>query len=307
MSVASQFRMTHVPHDRVVLGYGDRPLFDYVYVPDVDPLESPKPYFHPLRTLAGNIVTLFRPHDHRWHHGLAMTMAQLSGQNFWGGPTYVRDRGYVRLEDHGRIVHRAWDALDCDAHGARLAERLEWRSHADALWIDEQRRIGVREVEPERGYWRLELQLRLRNVRGEPMAFGSPTTKGRPMAGYGGLFWRGVRSFHGGTLLADGGLEAEAVMGARSPWLAFVGRHDGVDDQSTLLFLDHSENPRYPNQWFARTESYAGACFAFMFDEEYTLDPGQELALRYAIVISDGAWTRDDIESYVAQRPDAAR
>src|SRR5918998_6394752 len=92
MSTGSRLRLTHMLHDRVVLGYGDRPLFDYVYAPDVDPRESPKPYFHPLRTLAGNVVTLFRPHDHRWHHGLAMTMAQLSGQNLWGGPTYVRDR-----------------------------------------------------------------------------------------------------------------------------------------------------------------------------------------------------------------------
>ena len=300
MPTASGLWLTHRLTDRVVLGYGDRPLFDYVYAPDVDPRESPKPYFHPLRTLAGNVVTLFRPHDHRWHHGLAMTMAQLSGQNFWGGPTFVRDRGYVRLEDHGRIVHRSWDALECGADRALLAERLEWLSHADEVWIDERRRIEVLEVDPARGYWRLELELRLRNVRAEPLAFGSPTTRGRPMAGYGGLFWRGVRAFHGGTLLAADGLEGEAVMGARSPWLAFVGRHDGVDDQSTLLFLDGPDNPRHPNQWFARAESYAGVSFAFMFDAEYTLDPGRELALSYAIVLADGAWTRDDIEAYLA-------
>ena len=300
MPTGSGLRLTHMLNDRVVLGYGDRPLFDYVYAPDVDLRESPKPYFHPLRTLAGNVVTLFRPHDHRWHHGLAMTMAQLSGQNFWGGPTYVHDRGYVRLEDHGRIVHRSWDALECDADGALLAERLEWRSQADEVWIDERRRIEVREVDPERGCWRFELELRLRNVRAEPLTFGSPTTNGRPIAGYGGLFWRGVRAFHGGTILAADGLEGQAVMGARSPWLAFVGRHDGIDDRSTLLFLDGPGNPRYPNQWFARTESYAGVSFAFMFDAEYTLDPGRELALSYAIVLADGAWTRDDVEAYLA-------
>ena len=130
-------RMTHEHGRHLDVGYGQTTLFRYVYAPADVTRESPRPYFCPLRTLAGHEVTIFRPHDHVWHKGLSMTVAQLSGQNFWGGPTYVRDQGYVRLEDHGRIVHRAWDALDCDADGALLAERLDWRSHADEVWIDE--------------------------------------------------------------------------------------------------------------------------------------------------------------------------
>jgi Methane oxygenase PmoA len=299
MAGKSRFRMTHVLHDRVDLEYDGRPLFRYVYEPDLEARLSPKPFFHPLWTLAGNEVTAIRPHDHPWHHGLAMTMAQLSGQNFWGGPTYVHGSGYVWLEDHGRIAHRAWEELRCDADGALLDERLAWVSHTGDDWIDERRRVEVREVDLEGACWRLDLEFRLRNVREEPLAFGSPTTKGRPSAGYGGLFWRGIRSFQGGTILAGGGLEGPEVMGKAAPWLAFVGRHDGGDDRSTLLFLDRPGNPRYPNQWFVRNESFPGASFAFMFDEEYTLDPGQELTLDYATVLANGGWTRREIEAYL--------
>lgn len=63
-----------------------------------------------MRTLVGNEVTLFRPHDHVWHKGIAMTWAQLSGQNVWGGPTYLRDQDYVQLPNNGRVEYRAWDA-----------------------------------------------------------------------------------------------------------------------------------------------------------------------------------------------------
>ena len=95
-------------------------LFRYVYESGVDSAESPKPYFHPLRTLAGEEVTLFRPHDHPWHTGLAMTSAHLSGENFWGGPTFVRDEGYAWLENQGRIKHQSWKEMHGD--GSSLQE-----------------------------------------------------------------------------------------------------------------------------------------------------------------------------------------
>ena len=227
-----------------------------------------------------------------------MTMAHLSGQNFWGGPSYVRGEGYVWREDHGRILHRAWDDVRCDEDGALLRERLEWVSHEGEIWIAEDRQIGVDDVDVARGYWSLDLGFRLRNARGQPLVFGSPTTAGRPLAGYGGLFWRGVRSFLHGTILAGGGLEGPEVMGQSAPWLAYVGLHDGNGQQSTLLFLDHPGNPRFPNKWFVRNDPFAIVSCSFMFDEEYVLAPEEELAMSYRVVLANGAWDRARVEEY---------
>ena len=304
---ADRLRLTHVLHDAIELRHGDRPLLRYVYEPRTDPTDSPKPYFHPLWTLAGNVVTLFRPHDHVWHRGMAMTMAQLSGQNFWGGPTYVHGQGYVWREDHGRIRHRAWDEIRCDAGAVLLRERLEWISHEGETWIAEDRRIEVGDLDAARGYWALDLAFRLRNVRGQPLVFGSPTTAGRPQAGYGGLSWRGVRSFLHGTILAGGGLEGPEVMGKPAPWLAYIGLHDGTAEQSTLLFLDQPGNPRFPNKWFIRNDPYPLASCAFMFDEEYLLEPAAELALSYRVVLANGAWDRARIEGYIQRQPFSPR
>lgn len=265
-------------------------LLRYVCAPKTDPIESPKPYFHPLRTLRGNVVTIFRPTDHPWHHGLAMTSANLSGQNFWGGPTYVDGKGYIELPNRGRIEHREWLEQRCDGARVSVGETLEWISSEGAKWVAEERRFAVSVPNRDAGWWALDLGFRFRNVRGEKLSFGSPTTAGRPQAGYGGLFWRGPRSFLSGSAIAGGGLDGPAIMGQRAPWLAFRGRHDGTLEHSTLVLLDHPSNLRHPTQWFVRNEGYSGACCAFMFDKEYPLAPDEEFRLNYRVIVSDGTW-----------------
>src|SRR5262249_2784383 len=149
-------------------------------------------------------------------------------------------------------------------------------------------------------YWSLDLSFCLLNVAQHPLVFGSPTTEGRPDAGYGSLFWRGPRSFLYGKILAADGLEGSEIMGKASPWLAFSGRHDGNAEASTLLFLDLPSNPRYPTRWFVRNDPYACVSYSFMFDEEYSLQPGEKLTLDYRLVIGNGEWSRSQIEDYLA-------
>lgn len=297
---AMNTRLVHALHDAIELRHAGQLLLRYVYEPAMPAMESPKPYFHPLRTLAGNEVTIYRPHDHVWHKGLQMTCAHLSGQNFWGGPTYVNGQGYVQLDNNGRIRHERWGELRCEDDRADLHEELKWISSTGETWIREKRRISVSEINPAGGYWTLDFEFRLDNVRGAPLVFGSPTTQGRPLAGYGGLFWRGPRAFLGGHVLASGGLEGPDIMGRRAPWLAYIGLHDGSAEYSTLLFIDQPGNVSYPNKWFVRNDPFAAVSFAFSFDEEYTLAPDDELTLNYRLVIADGAWSRERIETFVA-------
>ena len=288
--------LTHNLNDQISVNYADQRLFDYVYNPNTAPTESPKPYFHPIYTLAGNLVTNFRPHDHVWHKGLCMTIAHLSGQNFWGGATYVHGEGYVQRDNNGCMAHVAWDVIDCSTEQILLRERLHWNTLMGEQWIDEVRQFRVSDISTDAGYWCLDTHMALTNVAGRELEIGSPTTQGRPAAGYGGLFWRGPRSFRGGQVLGPGDLEGEEIMGHAAPWLAFIGKHDGNDATSTLIFLDHPNNLRYPNKWFVRSNPFACAGFAFMFDEVYNWQPNETLVLDYRIVIADGGWERARID-----------
>lgn len=289
------FRLLHRFNDHLDVYFGEKLLLRYVYMPRSMPLESPRPYIHPLNTLAGDTLTLFRPNDHRWQHGLSMAVPYLSGENFWGGPTYSRDEGYVQRLNNGQQRHEDWLSLTCDERaGVQLVERLTWITQSGERWIDEQRQINVTQADADDGVYLLTLHLQLTNIRGEALMFGSPTTEGRPQAGYGGLHWRGARDLQHGTLTLDSGQVGQAdldLMGRRGAWLAYSGVHDGVDRASTLIFVDSPHNPRYPTPWFTRTEQAAAVSFALCYDERLLLPPAQTLDLVYRCIVCSGALT----------------
>ena len=259
-------------------------LFRYVYKSSVPANESPKPYFHPLNTLHGQTVTDFRPADHTWHTGLAMTMAYLSGLNFWGGPSYVHGQGYIQLANNGQIQHHTWLLAECVNNQARLGERLAWITPNGQVWIDEVRHMTA--IVADDTNWYLDFEFRLTNVSRQTLEFGSPTTQGRPNAGYGGLFWRGPLAWQNPDICLAELSDSQAMMGASAAWLAYSG---GASDQrATLVFIDHPTNPRYPNQWFVRDVEYVGVCFAFVFYQAYFLPSDETLTLRYRVAIADG-------------------
>lgn len=294
-------KLTHEFNESLLLFHEEQLLFRYVYIPDMPQLEAPKPYFHPVYSLTGNMLTTYRPHDHIWHKGIQMTLAHLSDQNFWGGGTYVHGQGYVQLPNNGSMVHNEWYDIRCDEESATFFHNLTWITQAGDKWIDEDRRFAVNDLDADEGYWTLDYQTRLTNISGQTLTIGSPTTQGRPQAGYGGLFWRGPRSFRHGDVLGADDQSSQEIMGHEAAWLAYSGLHDVTRDRSTLIFLDHPQNIRYPNKWFVRSDPFACASFAFMFDEELDFGDGDALDLKYRIVFANGGWERERIESY-AQR-----
>ena len=290
-------QLIHTLDSHIDLVHDDVTLFSYVYNSRAPALESPRPYFHPLRTLKGNIVSGFRPHDHRWHHGLSMTCANLSGHNFWGGPTYLRDEGYVQLDNNERQIAEkiTLDYFEREEHSTtEFSHQTDWGNSR----MGDERTIGC---ELSEDYWTLNLQfdLGIWDIMSDaPVVWGSPTTQGRDNAGYGGLFWRGPRDFIGGQILMSDNREGADLMGQSSPWLAYIGQHDETDDYSTLIFVDDNRNPRHPTPWFVR-DNTPMVCPYFAFHEEYQQQPRQVTRLNYRILIADGQWKRERIEAAI--------
>ena len=276
----------------VQVAYRGQDLLTYVYAPDDVQLESPRPYFHPIRTLGGDLVTLFRPHDHVWHKGIAWSLPNVGPHNFWGGPNYVHGQGYIQLDNDGSMDHDRFTALEVTDDRVQVTHELTWHAQPTAGQM-----VGAEIVHEVRGFavtvpaddaWVLTFSSAITNASGESLDIGSPTTKGRENAGYGGLFWRGPRSFTGGTIIAPGYAGGEEIRGTRAEWMGFTGQHDQTARHSSLVMVDDTANPQHPPQWFMRNEWFAGVNPAPFFSEEVPFGAGQTLQFRYAVVIADG-------------------
>lgn len=297
--------LDHVVGRSVAVRDGDTELLRYTYRPDTPTLESPKPYLHPIRTLAGRTVSLFRPHDHVWHKGIAWSLPHVGSENFWGGPTYVHGRFYVQLENNGSQEHRAVVGVSSGDEQVAFEHRLEWLTQQGGRWFDERRTITASILDDRS--WALVFATQMTNVSGASVSIGSPTTKGRENAGYGGLFWRGPRSFTGGRLVSASGSGGDEVRGARSEWLAFAGRHDETNDESLVLMVDHRDNPHHPPQWFARSEEFACLNPAPFFSEELEIADGETVRFAYGVGIADrGEDAASDLADAVRERLAAA-
>jgi hypothetical protein len=279
---------------------GGQELARYTYLPADDQYESPRPYFHPLRTLGGDEVTISRPWDHVWHKGLSWALPNVGKDNFWGGATYTRETGYANLDNNGGMNHEAFPELNATDSGITAAESLIWTSQDGQPVIAEKRRFSIQLLdapgEPAgsaAGAWTILFETEMTNISPDVIEIGSPTTEGRDNAGYGGLFWRGPRSFTGGEFRSAGGTGTDEFMGTRSPWIAFTGQHDVTCRFSSIMFVEDGANPGTPNQWFARSSIFACLGSAPFFSEVVPLKDGQPLAYRYAVVISDGKVDED--------------
>ena len=300
----TRFRADDRADGSVVVSIDGAEVLTYVYRSPAEQIESPRPYFHPLRTLSGETITQHRPADHVWHAGLAWSLPNAGAHNFWGGPTYVRDAGYVQLPNNGRVEHRGFTAFAADDHGVELEEQLQWISFDGAPVFTEKRRTSVTGGADA---WTLVFETVMRNVTGESIGIGSPSTEGRENAGYGGLFWRGPESMMGGAVLvsdgsagagagaeaeaaaeagagiAPGGADpAEALMGSRHEWMAYSA------GAATVVMVDDKADPQHPTPWFVRTDEYAGLCPAPFFSEPVVVAAGEKARFRYSVVIADG-------------------
>lgn len=276
--------------ETLLLEVAGRPVAEYVVHPEVDPRYSPRPYLHPVRTLAGVPVTDTLPEDHRWHLGVSVTMQDVSGTNLWGGRTYVRDTGYTWRDDHGRITHDGW--LDRGPGGFR--QRLRWCDPTGETLLTEERAVSVGGVTGYDGAWAFDIEYALTAPDDRDISLGSPATNGRPGgAGYGGFFWRlAPGTPHAFSPSAEG---ESTVNGSTEPWVALTGA--GADGSPyTLVFGGLGDG----DHWFVRTGIYPGVCVALAFDKPLPVPAGAQVRRRHRVLVIDGTLRRQQVAALVA-------
>lgn len=258
---------------------------------------APRPFLHPVTTLAGTEVTDAQPDDHRWHLGVSVALQDVGGTNLWGGRTYRRDAGYTWLPDHGRQAHVAWQALDRSG----FDEQLQWLDHAGAPLLLERRRVRTRAADLP-GAWLLELSSALTNTTHRPLALGSPATHGRAGAGYGGLFWRLPLDGGDGRVFTSSTEGETAVHGSRAAWVAWS--RDGA--APCTVVLAGLDEPTRQDPWFVRMSDYPGLGSQLAAEEPVRLAAGTTTRRHFLALVADGVLDEAAVEAGLAPPAPAA-
>ncbi|MDT9686944.1 PmoA family protein [Streptomyces sp. P9(2023)] len=255
-----------------------RTVARYVLHPELAPGHAPRPYLHPVRTLAGIAVTEELSADHPHHLGAGVAVPDVAGFNFWGGRTFVRGLGPTVLSNHGVQRHEGFLSQQPDGFVAELA----WVA-CDRVLLRERRTVTATALDDTA--WALDLSFSLTNVSGAELSFGSPATNGRAGAAYGGFFWRAPRSEAVPEVFGPDADGESSVHGARADWVALAGRG------WTLVFAGASEETRR-DPWFVRAAAYPGVGSSLAADGRLSAAAGGTVVRRVVTVVADGRLDR---------------
>lgn len=250
------------------------------------PTSVPRPYLHPVRTLAGVVVSAHHPPDHDWHTGVGPAIPDVDGANCWGGRTYVHGEGYVWRDDHGTVTVER-ETVEHDTHTIEAS----WRGPDGRPRLHEDRTTSTRPLGPDA--WELRTTSSFSTPGDADVLLGGPGSNGRVGAGYGGFTWRlpPCTDVEVRTQTATG--EA-AVHGSVAPWVSWSADVEGRPVTIVLEALGHRD------PWFVRVAEYPAIASAPAWSTPATVYAGVPLVRAFRAVVADG---RQDPVVLLARRP----
>jgi hypothetical protein len=275
--------LTHDLGKSLELGKAARamPLWRYVYG------GKPKPFFHPVCTPSGHVLSLFEPHDHLWQRGLWCAIKYVNGENFW-----------EEKDDEPWGTQRTVLPVEVRSEGdgsISVSSRLNWVRSGGETILEEDRRFVYRAVN-ERSY-ALDFTFAITPVADVVLDRTVFTTWG----GYGGLTFRGNRNWQETRLLFSDGSTNDRPTGITADWCDLSGKIDGgAGVTGGIAMFDHPDNPRHPTPWYGATGPNHYFNAAFLFHEPMKVAAKTRLELRYRVVVHDGMLERDELsQAYV--------
>jgi hypothetical protein len=251
-----------------------------------------KPFFFPLRSAAGTIVTRGYPmttaiagdeRDEPHQRAMYFGHGDINGFDFWG------EEAFAKWSDHdaatfGRTVFRSIDEIRSGEEAGYLVATFDLATPSGVIGEEVQK-------------YRFSGDDRSRTV---DCTFMIHATRGRLTLGdtkEGTFAVRVAKELHppsGRMLNADGAVGEKRIWGKRANWVDYSGRVAG-EDVGVAIF-DHPQNARTPAYWHARGYGLLAAnpfgLRQFTGDRRqdgsYTIPGGGSLVLRYRVLVHHG-------------------
>ncbi len=246
-------------------------------------VEAWKPFFAPLRSASGKIVTRRFPmeviqgesRDHLHHRGLWFTYDDINGVKYW-----ENDPSYANKPNKGRVVVKKAEWKDGPKSGT-LETIMEWQDPAGKVQLIENRRTVIHS----------DPKLRIMDFHITLTAAMDVTIGDTKEGAFAIRLAEEFTERRGGKITNADGLETmKQVWGKRSNWVNYSAELQG--EKLGVAIFDHPSNPGAPTRWHARDyglfslNPFGQQSFdPTQKDNVTTLKSGQKLAFVWRVVI----------------------
>ncbi len=306
----SSIQLQFVPEEQKVEVSIDGQLFTAYRYPD----DIAKPILYPILTDKGVSLTRGFPidpqpgervdHPHQVGHWL--NYGKVNGLDFWNNKGKVPPE---RKHRYGRIIHKGIASIEQKQDQATLTVTMQWEDLYGKVLLDERTSFRF-SVQDEIRVIERVTQLTARDTsvsfqdNKEGMfgirvnrALEFPSEKPLLLAGEAGvpkaakvIDNEGVN----GNYLSSTGQTGRGVWGTRARWMKLHGQV--AEEESSLVILDHPDNPGYPTYWHARDYGLFAANplgqAVFSKGKEslnFSLEAGQSVEFKYQILVHSGS------------------
>jgi type 1 glutamine amidotransferase len=254
-----------------------------------------KPFFHPLCTRDGIVLTALSPDDHPWHLGLWHSWKYINGLNYW---EYKREDPW----DYAGVT--AIKSIDIDKHADHSADiilQLQYHPEDSLPLLDETRRIRVHPPGSSGAYaidYHMHYQAHTRPVLLDRTPLESEPG-GKAWGGYAGLSARLNQDFRQPEFI-NGNNTRSKGHGEKYSW-KYCGFKSLTGTDVGLAMMAHPDNPGHPPAWFVE-DNPAHPFYYFspapLFHSPIELAPGKTLDFRYRVIVLSGKPTSGDLQTY---------
>ncbi len=257
-----------------------------------------KPILYPLCGPGGVAVTRNYPmnagvagesSDHEHHKSVWFAHGDVNGLDFWSEKARIASHDVQLLNEEpnnwpGFVTKHSW--LDGDTPILSEQATMRFANRHDVRFVDFEflltAQIDVRFGDTKEGTFAIRTHPDLQLKRDDASL---PVGHAENSAGQ-----------------TDGN-----IWGQRAEWVSYFGQIDGVD--MGVAIFDHPENLRHPTTWHARDYGLVAAnpfgLHAFLNQPansgNFDLPKGNQLKLRYRLVIYRGIFDREVIKSYYVE------
>lgn len=284
---------------RIEVVIAGKPFTTYYYSADL-----PRPFFHPLRTADGQIVTRGYPmvtddpaesqdRDHLHHRSCWFTFGDVDGVDYWGEEAKVQ----------GRIVNRTIDKVQGGEKKGVLATTMDWIDNTGRKVLVQKQEV-VFHGDGTRRYMDFTIVL---TPTDHAVTFRD-TKEGM----FAVRLATPLKEKNGGVMTnSKGAVGMKNCWGKSAEWVDYSGQLKGSKVGVTMM--DHPSSFRHPTTWHVRDYGlFAANPFGLRDftrdkskDGSHKIATGNKLTFRYRILIHPGdlqeAKIPDEYAKYVRE------